>query len=94
MQCSLIVIRLICFLFVGLNTNGDVKIQGSGQQSPSVSSEASYEPHYDQKSENNDETKALAANKNKQYVRKVGGEAKTDAFIKMPYQYKPYTYLL
>lgn len=61
-------------MLVGLNTNEGITIQRSEQQLPSVSSKPFYEPHYDQKSETNDEKKALAAYKNKQYVKKVGGE--------------------
>ena len=87
MQCTFIFIREICFLLAGLNTNEGITIQRSEQQLPSVSSKPFYEPHYDQKSETNDEKKALAAYKNKQYVKKVGGEANTNAFIKVLYQY-------
>ena len=75
-------------MLVGLNTNEGFTIQRSEQQLPSVTSEPFYAPHYDQKSETNDEKKALAAHENKQYVKKVGGETKTNAFIKVPYQYK------
>ncbi|XP_015777362.1 PREDICTED: uncharacterized protein LOC107355329 isoform X6 [Acropora digitifera] len=57
----------------GMNTNEGITIQRSEQQLSSVSSKPFYEPHYDQKSETNDEKKALAAYKNKQYVKKVGG---------------------
>ena len=69
-QCSLIFIREMCFLLVGMNTNEGITIQRSEQQLSSVSSK----PFHDQKSEANDEKKALAAYKNKQYVKKVGGE--------------------
>ena len=61
-------------MLVGLNTNEGITIPRSEQQFPSVSSKPFYEPHYDQKSETNDEKKALVAYKNKQYVKKVGGE--------------------
>ena len=53
-------------------------MQRSEQQLPSVSSESFYEPHSVHLSETKDEEKALAAFKNKQDVREVGGETKTN----------------
>ena len=74
-----------------MDTDEVVKVQRSEQQLPSVLSET-FEPCSVHKSKTNDEKKALASYKNKQYVREVGGEAKTASSMKVPYQYKPYMY--
>ena len=79
----------MCFLFVGMNTNEDVKIQRLEQQLPSVSTEASYDSCSFHRSGTNDKEKALATHVNKQHVKEVGGETKISIFIKVPYQYKP-----
>ena len=55
-----------------------------------VSSGPFSEPHCVHESETNDEKKSLTAYKNKQYVKEVGGETKTNTFRKVPYQYKPF----
>ena len=65
-------------MFVGLNTNEDVKMQRLEQQLPSVSSEASCLFH---KSDTNDVEKA---HENKQHVKEVGGETNINTFIKVP----------
>ena len=80
-------------MFVG-STNEDVQIQTPEQQLPFVSSGAFSEQRCVYESQTNDKKKSLAAHENKQYVKEVGGETKTSVFIKVPYQYKPYMYLL
>ena len=80
-------------MFVG-STNEDVQIQTPEQQLHFVSSRAFSEQRCVYESQTNDKKKSLAAYENKQYVKEVGGETKTSIFIKVPYQYKPYMYLL
>lgn len=63
-----------CCVFVGMNTNEVVKIQRSEQQLPSVSSETFFESCSVHTSIINDEEKALASHKNKQYLGEIGGE--------------------
>ena len=82
------------FLLLGMNTKEDVKIQRLDQQSPSVSSEASYDPCSFYRSDTNDVEKASATHEKKQHVKEVGGETKINTFVKVPYQYKPYMHLL
>ena len=77
-----------------MDTNNVVKKQISDQQLPSVSSQTFHEPCSVHKRRTNNEEKALATYKNKQYVRKVGGEAKTISSLKVLYQHKPYVDVL
>ena len=98
MQAVLFLYKLqvnqICFLFVGMNTNEDVKIPRLDQPLPSVSLQASYDSCSFHRSDTNDVEKASATHENKHHVKNVEGETKIDTFIKVPYQYQPYMYLL
>ena len=80
-------------MFVG-STNEDVQIQRPEQQLPFVSTGAFSEQRCVPESQTNDKKKSSAAHENKQHVKEVGGESKTSIFIEVPYQYKPYMYLL
>lgn len=69
--------KYVVFL-VGMNINEDVKTQRSDQQLPSASSKASYDSCSLPRSDTSDAEKVSATNENKQHIRKVGGETKTN----------------
>lgn len=65
----------MCCVFVEMNINEE--IQRSEQHLLSVSSETFSESCSLHASKINDEEKALASNRNKQYLGEIGGETKT-----------------
>ena len=67
----------MCCAFVGMNTNGVVKMQRSEQQLPSVSSQTPTESSSVHTSEINKNEEALTSERNKQYVRENAGETNT-----------------
>ena len=61
-----------------MNTNEAVKTQTSEQQLPPVSSEISFDSHSVYKSNTNEDEKALTTYKNKQHLRELGGETRSN----------------
>ena len=68
------------FLFAGMSTNEDVKMERLDQQLPSVSLEASDGSFSFDESDTNDVEEASATYENKQLVKKDGGETKSLPF--------------
>ena len=78
----------MCCVFVGMNINEE--IQRSEQHLPSVSSETFSESCSTHTSKVNDEKKAFASNRNKEYLGEIGGETKTNNLTNvLGYYYKP-----
>ena len=61
-----------------MNTNEDVKIQRSEQRLPSVSSGISFDSCSVHKRKTNEDERALTTYKNKQHLRELGGETRTN----------------
>ena len=83
----------MCCVFVGMTANEVVRIQRSDQQVPSISSETFFESCSGDTSEITDDEKALASDRNKQYLGEIGGETKTNTLTKVlgHYTYIKYT---